>query len=578
MSSILSEPRADGHEDVASGAGLTSHLRGIQSRFWRRRWPVLCVVAVAVLALVPAIFRGVPSNIDFWNHYRLALPFYDSLSSGDLYPGWLAESSGGYGDPSFRFYPPGIYFLLASARALTGEWYAASLLSFTLLSVLGGLGVYFWSRAFLPRQLAMWAGIFYTLMPYHINELYQAFMLAEYAGCAVLPFCFAFVERICRRKNLRDVVGLAVSFAVLVLTHLPLTVIGGLSLLVYGLVRMERGKRFATILRLAAGAALGLAASAFYWVTMLAEVNWVRTNTTHTDLSVDYRYNFLFQTFSPENMNVWWMNFIAFATLALMLPGAALLARKRRGLAKSRGVRVASLLFLFAFVMATPLARPLWAILRPLQEVQFPWRWLAIVSMAGSIVAASTLHFWTKNARGRGRPLALLVAGGVVVSLALTFSHVVREARYLAPQQFEATLRAIPGTPNVEYWATVWAGQPLRKMSGQVEAAQRTVNISSWERERRTFEIGPGATEIEARVRTFYYPHWQATANGRALPVRAADDGALLVSLPADAVSVELEFREPARARVAAGASALGAILIGGLFVFGGRKKNGGRR
>jgi chromate transport protein ChrA len=570
MSSTLSQPRADGHGDAARGAALTKGLRGVRPRLWRKRWPVLCVAAVAVLALAPAVLRGVPSNIDLWNHYRLALPLYDAVRQGDLSPGWLAESSGGYGDPSFRFYPPGAYYLLGATRALTGDWYAGSLFAFTLLSILGGLGVYFWARASLTRQQAMWAGVLYTLMPYHLNELYQAFMLPEYAGCAVLPFCFAFVERICRRTERRDVVGLAVSFAALVLTHLPLTVIGGLSLLAYALLRIEKGKRVTTLLRLAAGAALGLAASAFYWVTMISELSWVRTNTTQADLSVDYRHNFLFQTFSPENMNVWWMNFIAFATLALVLSGAAVFARGRL---KRRGVRVACFLFLFAFVMATPLSRPLWAILWPLREVQFPWRWLAVVSMAGSILAASTLSFWTKKARGRGRPLALLVAGGAVVSLALTFSHVVREARYLSPQQFEATLRSIPGTPNVEYWATVWANQPLREMKGEVEASQRTVNVSSWERERRTFEVGPGATETEARVRTFYYPHWQATAQGRVLPVRAADDGALLISLPADAVSVELEFREPTRSRVAAATSALGAIFIGGLFIFGGRRK-----
>jgi chromate transport protein ChrA len=567
MSGILSQPCADGHKDAARDAALTNQPRRIRPRFWRKRWPALVVVAVAVLALAPAMLRGVPSNIDLWNHYRLALPLYDAVRNGELSPGWLAESSGGYGDPSFRFYPPGAYYLLGATRALTGDWYAGSLVAFTLLSILGGLGVYFWARASLTRQQAMWAGVFYTLMPYHVNELYQAFMLPEYAGCAVLPFCFAFVERICRRKERRDVVGLAISFAVLVLTHLPLTVIGGLSLFVYALLRMEQGKRVATLLRLAAGAALGLAASAFYWVTMLSELSWVRTNTTQADLSVDYRHNFLFQTFSPENMNVWWMNFIALATLALVLAGAALFARGR---VQRRGVRAAGFLFLFAFVMATPLSRPLWAVLWPLREVQFPWRWLAVVSMAGSIVAAATIHFWTKKARGRGRPLALLVAGGVVVSVALTFSHVVREARYLSPQQFAATLRSIPGTPNVEYWATVWANQPLREMSGRVEAAQRTVTVNSWEPERRTFEVGPGA-KCEARVRTFYYPHWRATANGRLLPVRAADDGALLISLPADAVSVELEFREPARSRVAAAASALGTIFIGGLFIFGGR-------
>jgi hypothetical protein len=55
--------------------------------------------------------------------------------------------------------------------------------------------------------------------------------------------------------------------------------------------------------------------------------------------------------------------------------------------------------------------------------------------------------------------------------------------------------------------------------------------------------------------------------------VRADGDGALLVSLPAEAVSVELEFREPARASVAAATSAIGALFIGGLFIFGGRKR-----
>ena len=543
-------------------------------RLARRRLPVLCVIAVAILAITPAIFRGVPSNIDLWNHFRFALPFYDSLQSGNLAPGWLAESNAGYGDPSFRFYPPATYYLLAAGRVLTGNWYAASLLTFTLLSITGGLGVYFWARSFLPRQLAMWAGIFYALMPYHVNELYQAFLLAEYAGCAVLPFAFAFVERICQRRRMRDVVGLAASFAILVLMHLPLTVIGGIALFVYGLVRMEKGARLCTLQRLALGTILGLAASAFYWVTMLAELHWIRTNTTQSDLSVDYRFNFLFSTFSPDNLNVWWMNILAIASLAMLLPCVALL-RKRpgaRGALRSKGVRVAFALFLFSLFMATPLSRPLWMVLPPLRETQFPWRWLAVVSMAGSVAAAATIHFWIKKALGRARPFALLIAGGVLVSLSLTFSHIVNEARYLTPQQFNSTLNSIPGSQSVDYWRTVWAVQPLREMSDRVEAEGRSVKIDSWEAERRTFEVSAGDA-TEARVRTFYYPHWQATTKGQELPVRAADDGALLISLPPDAVSVKLEFREPARVNFAAGLSALGALSIASLFIFDWRRR-----
>ncbi|MDT4955702.1 MAG: hypothetical protein QOJ02_3840 [Acidobacteriota bacterium] len=553
-------------EAVVNARQANSHSGGL-ARFARKRLAVLCVVAVAVFALAPAFFRGIPTNNDTWNHFRFALPFYDSLQAGELSPGWLAESNGGYGDPSFRFYPPATYYLLGASRALTGNWYAASLLVFTLLSVMGGLGVYFWARAFLPGSLAMWAGIFYTLMPYHINELYQSFLLAEYAGCAVLPFAFAFVERICQRRRMRDVVGLAVSFAILVLTHLPLTVIGGFALFVYGLLRMEKGARLATLWRLALSATLALLASAFYWVTMLSELTWIKANSLQPDLSVDYRYNFLFSTFSPENLNVWWMNILAFATLMMLLPGIAMLRRAPRGIMARRGARVTSLLLLFAFLMATPLSRPLWAIIPPLQEAQFPWRWLTIVSMAGSVVAAATVHFWIKKARGARRLPALLVAGAMLISLALTVSHIILEARYLTRPQFETTLHSIPGSPSINYWLPVWVNLPVREMSSEVEAGQRELTINSWEAERRVFQVGPGA-QAQARVRSFYYPHWTATANGKTLPTSAATDGALLISLPPDAVSVELVFREPLSAKVAAFTSALGCFLILALFIF----------
>jgi len=337
---------------------------------------------------------------------------------------------------------------------------------------------------------------------------------------------------------------------------------------------MEKGARWATLQRLALGALLGLAASAFYWVTMLSELHWIKTNTTQSDLSVDYRFNFLFATFSPDNLNVWWMNILTIASLAMLLPCVALLRKHTalRGVLRNKGVRVTCALVLFSLFMATPLSRPLWMILPPLQGTQFPWRWLTIVSMAGSIAAAATIHFWIKKARGRARPAALLIAGGVLISLTLTFSHIVNEARYLTPQQFNATLNSIPGSPSVDYWLTVWASKPLRGMTERVEAGERSVKINSWESERREFEVSSGEA-TEARVRTFYYPHWQATALGRTLPVRAADDGALLISLPPDAVSVKLEFREPARVHFAAGLSALGVLSISTLFIFDRRRR-----
>src|SRR5215467_11796464 len=88
---------------------------------------VALVAAVSFAVIIPAVLWGIPSNLDLTNHFRFALPFYDSIMAGDFYPGWLAESNAGYGDPSFRFYPPAFYYLLAASRFLVGNWYGATL-------------------------------------------------------------------------------------------------------------------------------------------------------------------------------------------------------------------------------------------------------------------------------------------------------------------------------------------------------------------------------------------------------------------------------------------------------------------
>jgi len=67
---------------------------------------LIILVLVAGATLAPTLFWGIPSNHDLSNHFRFELPFYDALRAGHLYPGWLAESNHGFGDASFRFYPP----------------------------------------------------------------------------------------------------------------------------------------------------------------------------------------------------------------------------------------------------------------------------------------------------------------------------------------------------------------------------------------------------------------------------------------------------------------------------------------
>lgn len=523
-------------------------------------WAVL----VSVIFIAPALVFGIPSNKDLLNHFRFALPFFDSLSSGQLYPGWLAESNSGYGDPSFRFYPPALYYLLSLSKALTGNWYVGTLLTLALLSTLSGLGMYFWTRSILSETCAMWAAILYALAPYHVNQLYQAFLLAEFAGAAVLPFAFGFVERVCRRGRLQDVAGLAATYALLILTHLPLAVMGSLALAVYGLACINRQNWWKCLRLLCMAALLGLAASSVYWVRMVGELAWIGINNVNRASSVDYRQNFVFSTLSPDNPTVWWVNILTVISFLLFMPALALFFRRARGQKSLGQLMPAAILTLVTFFMALPLSRPLWKILPVLQQTQFPWRWLAVFSMAGSLLTAASIPLWLENRMQWKRPVRLIVLGSMLVSIAFTLAHTIREGEYRKPAQFQSDLQSVRGTPSVNYWIPVWASRQPREMKSEVEAGDREVVINLWGPEHRSFEVFPGNAR-ELRLRTFYYPLWVASTAGQVLSTRPDKDGALLIALPGNtlATPVNLDFREPLRARVAIGVGAFGWLFIG---------------
>ena len=75
------------------------HLQSNRFSLETRNLVLLVFVSFAIVG--PAIIWGIPTNRNLYNHFRFMLPFYDAIRSGNWYPGWLAESNGGYGDRAF---------------------------------------------------------------------------------------------------------------------------------------------------------------------------------------------------------------------------------------------------------------------------------------------------------------------------------------------------------------------------------------------------------------------------------------------------------------------------------------------
>jgi len=172
------------------------------------------------------------------------------------------------------------------------------------------------------------------------------------------------------------------------------------------------------------------------------------------------------------------------------------------------------------------------------------------------------------------------MAGLVLIGASFSISQTVRGATYLSRPTFEQMLRPLNEAPGIIQWLPVWAsatGQgkasyekciPPAAIPARIDVGERTIRIGEWNDLSRTFEVESGPA-MEARVATFYYPHWRATANGQALTTRPNNDGALLISLPPGRVTVNLQFREPPRAKLSGVVSIISWTLLASLLIFG---------
>ena len=489
-------------------------------------------------------------------HYRFAIAFFDALRGGDLHPVWVGDTNLGYGDVGVRFYPPLAYYVVAVFRFFVTSWNAAFASAVCFWFFVGGCGVYFWAREFYSQRASVTAGLVFMVMPYHTNQVYNAGLFGEFTALAILPFCFLFVRRIVSGGGAANIAGLAISYALLILTHLPLTLIGSIGLLVYSCVLLS-GRQFdmLAIGKLAGSVALAASASTFYWVRMVSELDFVKhTLPEFTSRTYDFRLNFLASVlYVPaeqyEQTSAWFTDLLFLITLAMILPALVLCFRSSKAREQSKLLPSLALV-LFVVIGGTPVSAPLWEHVGALQKIQFPWRLLGLLSLAGSLMIAALVEELPQLFRTSLRPAGILAVGLIAAGTAFTFAQVMRPAAYPDRQVFEAKFESYRNDESYECWWPMWAKREAFENRERVSAPSRSVDVLTWTNQEREFSVGDGATE-RIRVATFYYPHWKAVSYDTPLDVEPADDGTILVSAPNAAKTVRLFFDPPAYQKIA---------------------------
>lgn len=531
----------------------------ISSKYKFQNWsPVTWILVLSLAVILPIPFMGIPDNFDLLQHLRFARTFYEGALTADMFPSWGANDNAGLGSVGVRFYPPLAYLTMAFAQLVTQSWFDTLWTNLLLWMVTGCLGVYFWSREWLEKPQAAAAGIVYAVVPYHLLQIYQAFLFAEFAAAAILPFCFLFATRIVKNGRFSDTVLFAISFSALVLTHIPSTIIGSISLGIYILLLPDLKRFGRTASRFAIALTLSLLATSFYWLRLLTELSWVKHNLPQFYGAGYYNYTrYFFPMFMGSRelyiqRSLWTFDIVIVLTFLLFLPlciVAALNFKSRKSVEKNRFPSCALLISgIFVLFMMSYASSFIWHNVSFLQKLQFPWRWLSVASLFGSLAFVLGTSELVK--RGLGRKIVYPAAILIFVILLYDISQQIIPSTPLPRETLSAQLQSIDSEAACECWWPVWATRDAFSDLQSVGAGLRPVTISKWDGLSRQFTVEAG-DEAKARIAIFYYPHWRAEVNGKLVEIEQNIDGTMSIPLSPVASNVRIYFQEPLHLQIA---------------------------
>jgi hypothetical protein len=425
---------------VAETSGLLNRRRGITptegsnpSVSARARWlPFLAIALLALLLMLPAMLSPVKLHDSFWIDWVWTDQFARQLRAGLLYPRWLPASHDGLGAPVFYYYPPLAFYPAGLLAALGLTPYAAILAAFGLAFAGAGAAMYRWAAGWTNHPLA--AALLFMAAPYHVADVYGRGALAEACAIALIPLLALGLKRV---ADGRGPVLLAIAYAAIIATHLPLALLASLFLVAPYALILAKGRPRA-LPAFAAPLALGIGLSAIYLVPALALERY-------RDAAVLWSDPLL----RPDHWLVIYggatgMALISLKVIAVVaLPALFMAVRWRSAWARYAIICCLIVAGLLPFLWSLPLIR----------SVQFPFRALpfAEFGLATAIALAP---------RGEGRIAALLA----LPALALSATFLLAPAPQGPPVTLELLARRhpdvpenLPPGPRPYSWPSRWA-------------------------------------------------------------------------------------------------------------------------
>ena len=382
------------------------------------RLHLVWLAAIVFLFCWPLLVHGIPeASDDAILHAEWDKGFSKQLAACEWYPRWIEDENDGLGSPVFFYYGPipsyasSPFGILLGARDPDG-WRQAGFGCF-LAALISAFGAYFWLRRRASSLAALFGAAIYAIAPYHLAvDLYVRGATGEFWGFAWMPLILLSVEALGQRAKW-PLPALSLTYALLVMTHLPTVICFSPVVVAAGFFFAPRGRRIANALAAIGAMALGAGLAAIYLVPAMLD-QWKINIGNLVSPIFDYRLQWFFRPPSwgldfPERMALVSVATFAFiGVLFWLCLRSGIRGDERRAAIFYAGVAV------FAFVFMSQLSAPVWRLIPYLRVIQFPWRFGMLPPLAAAMLAAlAYAYLRERRARFAAICVAVIVAGWI---------------------------------------------------------------------------------------------------------------------------------------------------------------------
>lgn len=544
------------------------------------KWQFFLLIICIVLIYRSLLSTHALTTDDLAFHVARTGQYYLALKQGQLPPRWAPNLNGGFGYPTFLFSYTFPYFV-ATILFMVLNISLQQAINLTILGsiIFGGLGIAVFSSMYSDKKHIQILSVFmYVFHPYMLLLVYRRGAFGEIVLAGILPWILVLLHLIYKHHSSKSLVALlSVTIALAWLSHPVLSFMIFLPGLLFMMLFLRKKK---AIFNIFIGVALGTLLSLWGTAPGFIEKRFI----DYKAQGVIGGYDREFISFPTGLMNLS-LNQPGYSTKSLISIGGTtillfvftsyLIIKHKNNLPQSKPILLLVGYMIVLTALTFPISSFVWKLIPFLHYLQFPWRFILILSLSSSILFLLVHAYLSKP--------GLMLIFAIIVLNSIQYA---RPWGYFSASDHEwfeyhgtassfdelRPIWSIPYTPHQVEEKVIMRSQSHPLFIDHADGTSSfhgvgSYEIKKWNGSEMQYVV---TNEQPATViqKTYFYPGWTVFVNDRIVKIQYQDrefPGRIVFDVPEGISRVRARFSETPERSIF---NVISLISAGALLVF----------